>query len=181
MFLFLFLLSLLFMTALALIPTSSKITFTVGGGTRLVLTVAFLKAELYNFSEGDGGASFALIRKILLRISSLLKHSSVTVEELRVPKSVIDNFSLKAFILPYSYHAVISAIIAYLKSNTEKLNIGDNAIALIPEAEATASLRISARVPFFYVIRAILQIVVDTKRSKPKKSGRAAKATKRRS
>lgn len=156
------------MVLLALLPMKTRITFIAKGEFRVIITAALLKVELYNFSDGGGEGSFALARRIFARILRLAGHSTLTVEELKVPKIGASELTPSAYILPYCYHAVISATIAYLRSNTEKLNIRDNAIILIPDGEGGFSLLLSARVGFFFVLCTVLQIIRDQRSQKRK-------------
>ena len=169
------------MSALALLPTQSKITLSVKNGARLEFTVALLKIELYNFSEGGGSATFAFYQKLISRIAELISHSSVTLEELRIPMLTKASNTPTAFIIPYLYHAAISSSLVYLKSKAEKLTVRENAISV--SKEGGVSLRISARVRIFYVLRTILQIAADKKatdkKPSPKGVARAKKGRQR--
>ena len=149
------------MTAIALIPTRSKITFIFKGEARLEITVAAIRLELYDLKGGKGGNQSAQIRKIFARITELLRHSTLTVEELKIPKYGEELFSPFGFLFPYGYHAAVGAIVAYLRSNTEKLNIRDNAIILIPDYGEGFSLRLSAHSSVFFILRAVLLILFD--------------------
>ncbi len=163
MFIFASVISFIILIVIALIPSHSKITLIIKKGLRLEITFALFKLELYDFSDGKGGrrASSALYRRFLSRIWEFLGKCDLTLEELHIPRGSVDPFSTAAFISPYGYHIAISTVIAYLRSNTEKLNIRDNAVILIPDDKGGFSLRLSARTRMIYAIRAVLFILSD--------------------
>lgn len=185
-FLLLFLSSLTLMSVLALLPTVSEIKFTLNGSARLEFTVAFLKIELYDFGGGKNKSSITFYKKLAKRITELLSHSAVKIEDLKISIPKQNNYTNSHFIIPYLYHAAISALIAYLKSKSEKLSVRENAVCISSENEDGISLGISLRAELFYVLRAIVQILADQradaktadKKRPPRKEARAYRVKK---
>ena len=173
------------MSVLALLPTVSEIKFTLNGSARLEFTVAFLKIELYDFGGGKNKSSITFYKKLAKRITELLSHSAVKIEDLKIPIPKQNNYN-SHFIIPYLYHAAISTMIAYLKSKSEKLSVRENAVCLSSENVDGISLGISLRAGLFYVLRAIVQILADqradakteNKKRPPRKEARAYRVKK---
>jgi len=167
-----FISSLIIMTVIVLIPTISKITLIYKKEPRIEITVALLKIELYSFSDSKGGTSAALITRIISKIVKMLGFSKLTLEELCIPLVKAERPSIPNIFLKYGYRGAIASFIAYLNAVSEKLNIRDNAVILVPDSEEGFSLRLSARVPIFYVVRTVLNILADKRSIEKEKEKR---------
>ncbi|MBQ2877104.1 MAG: hypothetical protein IJE25_08850 [Clostridia bacterium] len=159
------------LTALALLPFFARLTLTVREETELEITLAVFKLTLYNFSEGGGKVEKGFLLRLKDRILRLLSRCDVSLEELRIPSARLAPYSPESFIAPYLYHLTICSAIAYLRSISQKLIIGDNAVVLIPDSGSGFSLRLSARARVLHVLFALVGILLDKKATEEKRIG----------
>jgi hypothetical protein len=157
---------------LLLLITSCVISYSgvkliIHGGTRVEITFTLVKLELYDFgkSKGDKKTSFVFYRKLYSRLSSLFKVSTVKIKQLTVPYLPIEDYAPTSFTTPYRFHIAISAFIAYLNKNSQKLTIDDNAVILSPDENAEFSLILTARTRLYHIIRTVLGIIADKKQT----------------
>ena len=158
--------SLLFIISLIFILLSSKadIKIVISKNTRVEITFTLFTLVLSDFDDGGRKkSSFSKKRRIFSSVLSLLEKCELTVEKLRLGRGRGRDFAPTSYTLPYGYHIAISALLAYIRGKSQKLNIDDNAIILIPDEDEEFSLTVSLRTRLFYVLTCAARIRRDTK------------------
>ena len=162
---------------IALIPilllTRANVKIFVSRDTRVEIAFTLFSLELSDFGEGGTKKSpLSQKRRIFSRILYLAEKSEITVKELRITRPGQEDYSPLGFTLPYGLHAVISALVAYLRKKSQSLNIDDNAIILVPDENEPFSLTLLLRARLFHVLHCALGIYKDTKEIDKKRGKR---------
>lgn len=105
--------------------------------------------------------------RLFKRLSSLSRVSEIYVNSVLIPtdKSDLDG----AFTRPYRYTTAISAALAHLSSNAKKILLPDNVFTLVPDEGKPLSFSVTLKARLFYLIRTLLAILIDVKRTKKRK------------
>ena len=155
----------------ALLIFRVKIRLIIYEGLRVEITFTLFTLELSDFSEGSDKNkrhTLSFYRRIAATIIELIEKSDVELERLKVPKESGVDYSNTEYTSPYRYHIAISALIAYIKGKARKLYIKDNAVTLISDRDEKLSFILSIRSSPFYVAKAIMTILVESRRNRRK-------------
>ena len=166
MFIAVTLVSALLLISFFLLISYSKVRLVFHRKTRLEITVAFLKLELYNFEKSGGKRpSFSFYRHLLKRLQKLFSVSRVVIEELDFPISIQKDEA--RYTSPYRYHTAVSALIAYIGSHSHSLDIIDDAVNVYQSDNKgdTVKLKLTARTRLFYILKTVYFIVHDKRKS----------------
>ena len=169
MFIWVTAVSLILLLSFFLLISYSKVRIIFHRRTRLEITIAFLKLELYNFEKKNSKRPNIRFYKCLhARLARLFRVSHVVVERLDVP--IASSRDKPVYILPYGYHTAISAAIAYIGSYSRRLDVEDGAVNLFfPNDDGRSlQLRLTARTRLFYILKTVFFIVSDRKKIEEK-------------
>ncbi len=96
--------------------------------------------------------SASYYRAVFRRINELFEVAEVEINKLSVPSEDREDFDSRTMTRPWRYHTAISALLAYLRTKSEKLTVDDNAIILNPDTDRF-SIDMTVKVRLYHLVR----------------------------
>ena len=106
--------------------------------------------------------------RIFSKILEIVDHCEIEVNSLLIPQNE-KTFSVSTTTAPYRYHALLSALIAYIATKAQKLTICDNAIRLIYDDSASLQFNITLKLFTHNLIRDLIIFLSKNRKSKLRK------------
>ena len=109
-------------------------------------------------------------REIFHRLMKIFAHSEIRIRKLYIPCTADeDDLPSKDATRPWRYHSVIFALLAFLRANSKKLTIDDNAIILNSDTPKL-SVDLNVKVRLFRVIGTVAVFIFSENVMKRKKT-----------
>ena len=163
--------ALIFLLSFFLLISYSDVVLTLERKTRLEITFAFIKLELYNFGSGKKTVKHppSFYKSLLKRVNRLFERCVVYLNKLWIPSKETDAECVSAFTSQICCNIAISAFLAYIQSKVQRLYIEENAIIFTKE-KTNPTLILTARGRLFYIVITMLLILLDLNKAKRNES-----------
>ena len=134
-----------------------------------IFAIVLIKKDDNGDNVTNNGPSPMGYIRIITDIIDKMNKSNIKVNKVIIPIKT-DNFTKSVILRPIRQHAIICALIAYLRTKTRKLTIEDNAITLSPDINVT-HFYITIKLRLFQLIRALISLWRDINQERKKKNG----------
>ena len=139
--------------AMLLHGVSVNIRYDSKTGVKLVFTLLNISFPLQKWKKKRSGRGASFVFGALTRLPALIRTSEVTLRRLSISESE-DTEEYERYFERYKYQAVISAFLAYLKQNTKKLTVYDDAFIIDPDGDSRLYVDLTVSLRLFYFIKA---------------------------